>query len=48
MNPIPLLLAAALASPSAPPDLPPVNVQGESIAAREQQTVADLLARAGH
>jgi len=39
-----LLVAAALAAQAAPPaELAPVEVQGESTASREQQTVADLL-----
>lgn len=38
-----LLCAAALVAQAAPPELPPVEVQGESTAAREQKTVADLL-----
>lgn len=38
-----LLLAAALTAQAAPPELPTVEVQGESSARREQQTVADLL-----
>ncbi|MFG6486974.1 hypothetical protein ACG04R_09845 [Roseateles sp. BYS78W] len=38
-----LLLAAALSAHAAPPELPPVTVEGESTASREQQTVADLL-----
>lgn len=40
------LIALALAAPATPPELPelpPVEVQGESSARREQQTVADLL-----
>lgn len=39
-----LTLAAALAAHAAPPELPPVAVEGESTASREQQTVADLIA----
>lgn len=38
-----ILLAATLAARAAPPELPPVEVQGESTAAREHKTVADLL-----
>lgn len=40
MSAAPWLIALALAAPA---ELPPVEVQGESTAAREQQTVADLL-----
>jgi len=36
-------IALALAAPAAPAELPPVSVDGESTATREQQTVADLL-----
>ncbi|MBA4216270.1 MAG: hypothetical protein C0460_02950 [Methylibium sp.] len=38
-----ILAAAAVAAPAAPAELPPVEVQGESSAARESRTVADLL-----
>jgi hypothetical protein len=43
MRALGFLLAAALTAHAAPPELPLVEVQGESTAAREQQTVADLL-----